>query len=380
MLEISLNYQYNFFMLNISYHNVFSLQNIYKAHLKCRQSKRKKYSIVKFEFNQLNNIFALYQTMKTFCFDASSYNSFVVYEPKRREIQTLNYGSRIIQRVLCNDFLMPYFSKRVVLDNAVCQKGKGMHFALKRFEYQLKKFALKNKNNGYVLKCDIKKFFPSISHKILIDKMCTPIKDKNLKKLVFDIIDGYHTNIEYLQKYDILPLQSGLKTGRGIPIGNQTSQIFGMFYLDELDRFVKEKLKIKIYSRYMDDFVIVCKDKQMLVEVFDKIKQKVESLQLTLNSSSQIFPLKNGVTYLGFRYFLNSNGKLVKKVKQQTIRRFKKRIKLLNRAYFDGAIEKDDIKSTLSAYHGHFCHSNSFKIEKKLFSKIKVKGVFKNDR
>ena len=361
-------------MLNITYDEVFSLENIFNGHKKCRQCKRKKESIVKFEFNQLANLYMLYDAMKSRSINYNHYTNFVVYEPKRREIQTVPYGMRVIQRVLCDKALLPYFSKRAIIDNCVCQEGKGMHFALKRFENYLNKFIKKHGQNGYVLKCDIKKYFPTMPHKKLIDLICGHIADSTLKSFVKSIIESYHTKSEYLKKYDIPMISSNnIKTERGIPIGNQTSQIFGMFYLDKLDRFIKEKLRIKIYSRYMDDFVIVHESKEYLQKIFAEVKSFIESLDLVLNEKSQIFPLKNGLTYLGFRYSVSSKNTIVKRVKKQTVKRFKSRIKLLNRAYFDGAIGNEDVRNTISAYHGHLVHSNSYKLEQKILSGLKMK-------
>ena len=270
---------------------------------------------------------------------------------------------------------MPYFSRHAIIDNCVCQVGKGMHFALKRFECALKKFTVKHKQNGYVLKCDILKYFPSIPHKQILEILKKHIKDKKILKLMEDIIDSFHTDISYLNKYNILPLYQNdnmLKTNRGLPIGNQTSQILGMFYLDSVDRYIKEKLKIKIYSRYMDDFILVHENFEVLKNALCIIKQLTQKLGLSLNSKTQIFPLKNGVTYLGFRYYVQKNGKVLKFVAKKTISRFKARAKLLNKAYFDGAINNQRVLQSVIAYHGHLAHGNCYWLERGLIKKIKV--------
>lgn len=267
--------------------------------------------------------------------------------------------------------LPPYFTRKAILDNCVCQKGKGMHYALRRFEEKLKKFVHDNGQNGYVLKCDILKYFPSLSHRVLINCIANEIKDERLKSMVVKIIQSFHTRPEFLQRYEIERIEfEGDKTGRGVPIGNQTSQIFGMFYLDKLDRMIKEKFRVKIYSRYMDDFVIVHKDKKFLLTLLDVIKAELDKLDLKLNSRTQIFPLKNGLTYLGFRYQISKTGKLIKKVSNKTAKRFKRRARLIQIAYSEGFIDKAKVMQSLQAYHGHLMHGDCFKLEMKVSSPI----------
>lgn len=358
-------------MINITFDELFTYESLYKAHLKGRLGKRDKKPLVRFEMCILNNVYEVYRRLKSGTFKFGKYTAFVVYEPKMREIQTLHYSDRIVQHVLCDDLLMPYFTKRAILDNCVCQIGKGTHFAMRRFEDMLHAFIRKHGTNGYFLKCDILKYFPGIPHRQLKEVFCSQIRDERLKSLVASCIDSYHTRAEYLNRYGLQPLGiSAFRTERGIPIGNQTSQVFGMFYLNEVDRLVKEKLRIKVYSRYMDDFVLVHEDKDVVRKALEEIKKVIARLGLTLNSKTQIFPLKNGVTYLGFRYFVTSTGKLVKTVKKKTKRRMRWRARLLKKAYFDGLIDSERVQMSLASFRGHLMYGNCFKLQAELFKKL----------
>ncbi|MDE6597717.1 MAG: RNA-directed DNA polymerase [Clostridia bacterium] len=360
-------------MINQTYEEVFTYEALYKAHLKGRTAKRDKKPLVRFEMCMLSHIYEVYRKLHTDTFKFGSYSAFVVYEPKRREIQTLHYSARIVQHVLCDNLLMPYFSKRAIMDNCVCQIGKGTKFALGRFEGMLRTFVQKHKAKGYFLKCDVLKYFPSVPHEQLKQTFCTPFKDKRLKNLIEGVIDSYHTSEEYLNRYGI-PLLEGSagkrQTGRGMPIGNQTSQVFGMFYLNKVDRLIKEKLRIKAYSRYMDDFVIIHHDKEYLKYVLKCILKAVGELGLSLNSKTQIFPLKNGVTYLGFRYFVTDSGKIIKNVKKQTKRRMRWRARLLKKAYFDGVIDAERVQLSLASINGHLKYGNTYKLRAELFKKL----------
>lgn len=243
-------------MITITFDELFTFENLFRAHARGRKCKRDKKPLVRFETDMLYHLYELFDEMSNGRFKLGKYQYFIVYEPKIREIQTQPYVKRIMQHLLCDDVLAPYFTKKSVTDNCVCQKGKGEHFALKRFEGMLKKHINKHGVNGYFVKCDVLKYFPSLPHDRLKEIFCTEIADGKLRALVEYIIDSYETSPEFLQRYGIPPVSGGKSTGRGIPIGNQTSQIFGMFYLDALDRVIKEKLRVKVYSRYMDTWCL----------------------------------------------------------------------------------------------------------------------------
>jgi hypothetical protein len=201
--------------------------------------------------------------------------------------------------------------------------------------------------------------------------ICKHIRDEKLKNFVKSIIDSFHTKPEYLKKIGVEPLGDGNETNRGLPIGNQTSQVFGMFYLDPLDRILKEHLQIKAYSRYMDDFIIIHRDKNFLIKVLHDIELIVEELGLQLNEKTQIFPIKNGVTYLGFRFMVTDSGKIIKTVKKRTKRRIRWRVRLLKKAYYDGLIDAKRVKMSYSSIHGHIWHSKSYKLEREIYLKLK---------
>lgn len=358
-------------MIEATFDEVFTYENIYRAHMRGRLAKRDKKPLVKFESAMLGNLYEIFRKLGKGTFKLGGYNHFTVYEPKKREIQTLHYADRVVQHVLCDEVLAPYFTKRAITDNCVCQKGKGSHFALRRFEDKLRNFIRAHGTDGYILKCDILKYFPSIPHVRLKEIFCGELRDERLKRLVAHIIDSYHTSGEYLNEYGYDCLTPDpLKSGRGVPIGNQTSQIFGMFYLNKVDRLVKEKLRVKIYSRYMDDFLLVHEDKEFLRAALKEITAAVESLGLKFNSKTQIFPLKNGVTYLGFKYRVTPAGKVVKTVKTKTKRRLRRRTRLLKKAYCDGIIDSERIRMSLAAFHGHLKHAKSYRLESEVAAKL----------
>lgn len=357
-------------MITTTYEELFTYKTLYEAHMRGRRGKRDKKPLVRFEMNTLDHLSTLYERILNGKYTPSKYSTFTVRVPKIREIQTQEYENRVVQHVLCDNMLNPYFCKRVILDNAACQQGKGMHYALDRFEKMLQSYIKKHGVNGYFLKCDILKYFPSIPHKRLKEVICSHIEDERIRKLMESIIESYHTKPTFLDKYAIPYRGKGEKTGRGIPIGNQTSQIFGMFYLNKVDRMIKEKLRIKVYSRYMDDFVLLHEDKEYVKNVLEEIKKAVKYLGLILNDKTQISPIKNGITYLGFRFIITPTGKVVRTVKKATKKRLRSRARLLKKAYLDGIIPIERVDASLAAFHGHLHNGDNYRFEEELKNKL----------
>ena len=147
---------------------------------------------------------------------------------------------------------------------------------------------------GYFLKCDIRKYFDNFDHNLLRQKLAHMFRDQDVFSLLCDIIGSYEKS-----------------PGKGLPLGNQCSQWFALYYLDSLDRLVKERLRVR---RYIDDFVLVHESKDVLRECLVSIQAHCATLGLELNEKAQIFPIKNGVDYFGWRHYLTSAGRVVRKL------------------------------------------------------------------
>lgn len=336
------------------YEKICDFQNLFKAHKKARLGKRHKKDVILFEANLSENLWNIKNSLENHTYKVGGYKKFLIYDPKKREIQALSYYDRIVQHVLCDEVLTPFFDKRLIYDNCACRIGKGNHFALDRLSCFMKQHYKNYGANGYVLKCDIKKYFSSIHHQVLKNQLEKIIPDKNILKLLFNIIDSYEHS-----------------TNRGLPMGNQTSQIFALFYLNSIDRFIKENLKIKHYIRYMDDMVLLCNNKSYLKHSLNMLTDLVENnLSLSFNEKTQIFPIQNGVDFLGFHFYLTSTGKIVKKLRNSSKIRMKKRLKKLQTDYSKGKIEIENVNLTLASYSGHLKHGHTYKLKKKLFSNL----------
>ena len=286
-------------------------------------------------------------------YQSDGYYYFNIYDPKEREIQALNYHDRVVQHSLCDNVLAPFFEKRLIYDNCACRKGKGTHFGMKRFTEFMREHYKAHGADGWILKADIRKYFPSIDHGVLLDRLRKKITDPDVMRLLETIVNGFNA-----------------ETGKGLPMGNQTSQWFALYYLDPVDRLIKEKLQIKHYTRYMDDMVLLHSDKDYLKECLRQMRELCENtLKLELNEKTQIFPIRNGVDYLGWHFYLTDTGKVVKKLRQSGKRRLKKRIKGLQKGYAAGKAGIEDIKMSMAATRGHLMHGHTYKLQKNILDK-----------
>lgn len=330
--------------------NAFSFEKLLEAHKKCRCSKQHKRATINFELNLSQNLTALSQQIINKTYKVGKYKQFTIYEPKERLIEALSYQDRVVLMALCSNIIEPKLEKKLIYDNVACRKGKGTDFGIKRLEQFLHSYYRKYGNNGYFLKCDVRKYFQSINHEILFNK---------LKKEQFDEDELWFLKLIIDSKYK--------ETGVGLPIGNQTSQWFGLYYLNEIDRLIKEKLRIKYYVRYMDDMILIHHDKEYLKYCKEQIiKCAKENLKLELNNKTQISSLKNGVDFLGFRHILTENGKVLRLLRGQAKVRLKGNMKLLSKLKEQNIVDDEYIKLRLNAFYAHICHSNAKSLYRKL--------------
>ena len=272
----------------MEFEKLYDFQNLYNAHRAARLGKRNKKEVIDFEMNLSQNLVQMFESIRNHTYQMQSYYQFMVHDPKERVIHALHYPDRVVQHCLCDQIVGPILDRHLIYDNAACRIGKGTHFALDRVSGFLRSYVKAYGNQGYFLKCDIRKYFYNIDHAILKRKLRKVIGDLDVLQFLDAIIDGFETD-----------------PGKGLPLGNQTSQWFALYYLDELDRLVKEQLQVPYYSRYMDDCVLIHHDKAYLRECLRQMTACVQNnLHLEFNEKTQIQPLKNGIDYLGFHFYV----------------------------------------------------------------------------
>ena len=334
------------------FERVIDFDNMYKAYRKAKCGKGFKKSAAKFNVNALDAINLLINQLKNKTYQISGYNEFKVYEPKERIIQTTSFKDKVIQHSLCDNVILPKLENVFIYDNCAGQKGKGTLFGLERLSTQMKAFYKKYKFNGYILKCDISKFFYNISHEQLKEIVHYWFSDSDICWLVDLFIDSTE--------------------GKGIPLGNQINQGLALLYLDGMDKLIECELGIEYYGRYMDDFYLIHPNKEYLKYCLEIITEYLNTLDLTLNGKTQIFPFKNGVNYLGFHTYITENGKVIKKLKNQNKRNAQKKYIRMAKSVVEGKITIKKFNDSYNAWKNHILHGNCYNLGRNMDERISL--------
>lgn len=354
----------------------FTIENIIKAYKVVRKNTLNKNKIYKFEEYYTSNISHVFKLLNNY--KVGKYNIFLIKDPKYRIIMSQNINDKIINHLMA-DILIKVLDKSLINTNVASRKGKGTSYGIK----YLKKYLNKLDGEVYALKFDISKFFYNINHDILKEMLKRKIKDKKYLEILFKIIDstdnGYvNIDIKHLKEKEIHRLKNSnlndkdkridevkqipiYKKGKGLSIGNVVSQILAIFYLNDLDHFIKEKLHIKYYIRYQDDGILLDCNKEYLKYCLNEINNLILKYGLKLNNKTKIINVsKNGVDFIGFRFYIK--GKIILKVRNSTKKRFKRKMKLIKKGKINNS------QNVIASYKGHFKLGKCFN----LFSKIKT--------
>lgn len=340
-------------MKRIDYDEICRLDYLYDAFHDNVKGKRHKSVVKQFEYELADNLQKMYEALKNRTYQHQPYYSFEVHEPKRRQIFAAQYSDRVVNRWITDRAILPVLSRHYLHDNAACQTDKGVHFGRDRLKHHLHNFYKKSGDKGYVLKCDIAQFFPSINQAILKEKLAGEPFDSTTLSLLYNMIDSFDN-----------------LGGRGLPLGNYSSQHFALYYLSFLDRFIKEELGFTHYVRYMDDFLLIHEDKQKLMGALEQIKNYLsQSLDLSLNGKTTLIALRDGVEYLGYRFYLTPKGKILQKLKAQARTRLKKHIKNRRHDFRQGHIDFEKLENILASHEGHLKSGQTYHFEQRLFRK-----------
>ncbi|MEC4888301.1 MAG: reverse transcriptase domain-containing protein [Scytonema sp. PMC 1070.18] len=341
------------------YPQIIDFTNLLEAVEKAQRGKRSRDNVLEFNYNLELELADIKNQLESKTYQPGPYKTFKIYEPKPRFISAAPYRDRVVHHAICN-IIMPIFEKTFIDDSYANRLGFGTHRALRRFT----NFA---RSSRYVLQCDIKKYFPSIDHAILKTILRRKIKCKETLWLIDTIIDNSNPQepivVEHFPGDDLL---SPLQRRRGLPIGNLTSQLFANVYLNGFDHFVKEELKGKKYLRYVDDFALFSDDREFLVEAKQAIADYLVSLRLKLHPvKSQLFETKHGANFLGFRVLPDRI-----RVKNENLRRGRRRIRQMQKDYSQGRITYQDVSRSMQSWLAHLKHGDTWRLRQKIFASL----------
>lgn len=294
---------------------------LYKAYLAARRGKRSRAATAHYEVHLLANIVNLVYILQTKIYRPGLFRVFYVYEPKKRLVQAPAFVDKVVQHALVDNLIYERITRSFILDNYASQRGKGLHFGLDRLKEKLKKLDLEP---------------------VVYDLLCT-----------------------YIDSTD------------GLPLGYQTSQLFALLFLDEFDHFVKERLCIRWYGRYMDDFFLIHPDKEYLQFCLKEIRAFMASLGLELNEKTQIFPLRNGIDFLGFHTYLTEQGKVIRKLRHSSIKRMRSKLRRWEKDYPAGLVSREVILQSWQAWDAYAAHGNTWSLRQQV--RDRVQNILKEE-
>ena len=359
--------------VNNLYNSLYDINNIIKMTDKVLSKVKNKERKEKFYLYYSEHIINIKNRLENKNINLGKYNIFLITDPKCRVIMSQSIEDKIINHLIAEYLLVRVFEKKYIDSMCATRLNKGSGYASKLMKKYLNEMKLKYKT-FYILKLDIKKYFYNIDNNILKRILKYNIKDKDALNIIFKVIDSTNDNyinerIIKLKKNRINNLSNEklieetkqiplYKYDKGCGIGDQTSQAFGLIYLNEICHFIKEKLHIKYFINYMDDFVIIHQDKEYLNYCLDVIRNKLFSdYKLELNKKTRIYNVEDGVEFLGYRYILKNN-KVVMKLRNITKKNFKKNIKILKLLKDYKYIDNNRFELLLSSYKGALSKGN----------------------
>lgn len=325
------------------YSQIYDYDNLLLAWQNAKKGKTKRRYVKRFQRDLKENLIKLQEELTNQTYQPCELKTFTLRDPKTRKISKSAFRDRVVHHALCN-IIVYTFEKGFIYDSHANRIGKGTLKAIERFDVFKRKVSKNNTREAYVLKADIKHYFEEIDHQILIRILRKKIKDEKIIWLIEKILSVNHKI-------------------KGMPLGNLTSQFFANLYLNELDVFVKHKLRAKYYIRYVDDFVILHESKEQL----GKWKQEIntflgEHLKIELHpSKSNVLRLNSGINFLGFRVFFYH-----KLIRKSNLKNFERKFNNLRILFDEEIIGREKVLEALEGWLAYCSHANTYKYRKYL--------------
>lgn len=357
----------------ITYEELCSFETLLQAFRRSRRGKRGKRGTAAFEFNALEELLILSKSLLRGTIEPDPLDAFLIFEPKKRLIHAPTFRDKVVQHAMTDaviyDTLRPSFS----LTTYAAQYGKGTHFGLEMLEKHLRRYFLQKKGadeearraaglpyqpqeewdyaDGFVIKGDIYHFFQSIDHNRLKKVLRKRFPDQRTQALMWKYIDSVE---------------------EGLALGHQTSHIYAMFFVSSIMHFAAEKLHLPLSGMYMDDWYIICPDKQTAQTALQILVKEFADLGLSLNNKTNIFPLQNGIDFCGFHTYLTKTGKVVRKLRRSSIKRMKRRIRKWEAEYAQGKITREKIMESYQSWEAHAKHGDTRQLRIDMRSRLEA--------
>lgn len=319
---------------------VTDFETLWAAARRARRGKRRLVSTARFEHQLEPGLLRLQAALRDGSFRFSGYRTFTVREPVRREIRAAPYRDRVVHHAVCH-YLEPLLERQMIHHSFACRIGRGTHRALDALQHFVR-------GGSWVLKLEIRKYFYTVDHAILLQELASVATDARLINLIRSLLGTYDAGPEFYFPVPGDDLLSPIRP-RGLPIGNLTSQLFANAYLTPVDRWINRTLGVRRYVRYMDDLVLVGQSKPEVRDWRTAIEAQLADRRLVVHpTKTQVFPVRNGVPFLGFRVYPGR-----RRVLRPNLRRFCRRMRRYAAAVAVGQLDPERVRLSLNAWLGY---------------------------
>lgn len=322
------------FVMIPDFTTIVSVDNLLLAWKEFSRGKRSKPDVQVFERDLMDNILILHEELVSGKYQHGAYEEFRINDPKPRKISKATVRDRIVHHAI-HEALYPHYDRRFIADSFSCRINKGTHAGGNRFRVMARKVTTNNTKTAWVLKCDIRQFFASINHQIALVILSHDVKDQDTISLLARVIGSFGSD------------------GKGLPLGNLTSQLIANIYMNELDQFAKKVLHEKWYVRYADDFAILHQSRDHLIEILPMIKDFLrDRLDLELHPLKvSIGTVAAGVDFLGWKHF--PKHRVIRMATKDRLRR---------------TLKASPTPETIQSYLGLLKHGDAFNLRKEVIS------------
>ena len=323
---------------------------LYQAFLKSKNNRSYKKSAIYFQLNAISEIRKLQSELKSHTYKVSGYTTFEVVYPKRREVKACKFRDKVVQHVLCDNILVPMLPGICIADNYAGQRGKGTGLARDRLRKKMEMFYFSNGMNGYFYSGDISKYYYNIDHEKAIDIMEYYFPE-DTHWLIEEFINSTDGDV-------------------GIALGNQINTVVSNLYLDGLDKFITGELGIRYYGRYADNFCLIHESKEYLKYCEYCIEEYLKTLGLRLNPKSQIIPFKNGISFMGFHFYMR-NGKMDIRLDNGKKREYRRKFNKLYKKVLSGEKDLSVLEDSYRSWKNHAMYCTDHAIFRYYENKLK---------
>jgi hypothetical protein len=320
------------------FNRLVDIDNLHKAMTRSMRGVSWKESVQRYYANAMRNLMETRGKLLAGENIQKGFVEFTLHERgKIRHIKSVHISERIVQKCLCDEVLVPILSHSLIHDNGASVKGKGVHFAIQRFVVHLTRFYRQHKtNDGYALLIDFSKFFDNINHEILFAMIDEKVQDRRIRELIRVFVSVFGD-------------------GKSLGLGSQISQISAIYYPDRLDHFIKEKLQIHYYGRYMDDLYLLHKDKSYLSYCLNEILRVCKDLKIKVNiKKTKIMKLSEPMLFLKGKYSLLPSGKVIRRPCRDSTIRMRRKLLKFKGLLDKGSMSYADLRTSYQSWRGNF--------------------------